>query len=234
VTLRTAMAVLLSLLAAAHAGAQQFVGKWDLLEPGTQSPAIGKMVVSANGAIDFDGTIGSWRVVAGRLVATTYGDERLRAANMPIAEIEFQFNGSDRLAGSLRNLMNKQTTQMAARRADAPQTAQAAPSANGTDAKTCVHIEKISGDSRPHHRLTNKCGQKLGLIYCHEPSGMPGTKSTECGEGGRFYQQFTTLEPGQSTGNNYSAPGDARVRYGACFGGEGKIRQSTGGEYSCR
>lgn len=223
--------VLLFSLAAIPVLAQSFVGKWDLVEPGTSGPAIGKMVVSASGAIDFDGTIGSWRVAGGRLLATTYGSEQLRAANIPIAEVEFQFSGNEKLMGSLRNLHNKQVSPMAARRADAPQ---ATAAAAGADAKTCVQIDRRGGDGRPHHTLTNKCGQKIGLIYCHDASGMPGTKGTQCGQGGRYYQQFTTLEPGQSTGNNYSAPGDAMVRYGACYGGEGKIRQTSDGEYNCR
>lgn len=227
---RGALALLLS-LAAIPALAQSFVGRWDLVEPGSSGPAIGKMTVSANGSIDFDGTIGSWRVMGGRLVATTYGSEQLRAANIPIAEVEFQFSGNDKLTGSLRNLHNKQVAPMAARRADAPQATTA--TAGGADAKTCVQIDRRPGD-RPHHTLTNKCGQKIGLIYCHDASGMPGTKGTQCGQGGRYYQQFTTLEPGQSTGNNYSAPADAMVRFGACYGGEGKIRQTSDGEYNCR
>jgi hypothetical protein len=103
-----------------------------------------------------------------------------------------------------------------------------------TDAKECVKITRDNNGGRPFQVLTNGCTQKIGINYCHESSGMPGTKGTECGDKGRYYQQFTTLEPGHSTGNPYSTPGDARVHFGACVGGEGKIRQTQDGRYNCK
>ena len=112
--------------------------------------------------------------------------------------------------------------------------AAALPARAQADAKTCVQITKGDSYGRPFHVITNTCGHKIGINYCHEPSGMPGTKGTECGHNDRYYQQFTSLEPGQTTGNQYSSPGDAPVRYGACAGGEGKIRQTKGGEYICK
>jgi hypothetical protein len=109
-----------------------------------------------------------------------------------------------------------------------------AATGSGTDAKTCIQITRGDSYGRPFNVITNKCAQKIGINYCHEPSGMPGTRGTECGHGGRYYQQFTSLEPGQTTGNQYSSPGDAQVRFGACMGGEGKIRQTKDGEYICK
>ena len=108
------------------------------------------------------------------------------------------------------------------------------PAQAQTDAKSCIQITKGDSYGRPYHIITNTCGQKIGINYCHEASGMPGTRSTECGHNGRYYQQFTTLDPRQTTGNQYSTPGDAQVRYGACVGGEGKIRQGKDGAYTCK
>ena len=107
---------------------------------------------------------------------------------------------------------------------------------NSDDAKSCIIISKVQQDGgrEVHQTLTNKCNQAIGLIYCHSPSQRPGTKGTECGNNGRFYQQFTTLQPGEKKENKYSLPDDATITYGACYGGERNIKQTTDGAYNCR
>lgn len=104
------------------------------------------------------------------------------------------------------------------------------------DAAKCIVIKTIpsSGGSSSHQTITNTCKEKIGIIYCHTPSSMPDTRDTECGHNGRYFQQFSTMNPGQIKENKYSMPIDATIRYGACFGGESKIKQTTNGDYICR
>jgi len=106
----------------------------------------------------------------------------------------------------------------------------------GKDAAKCIVIKAIpaNGGSSSHQTITNICNEKIGFIYCHTPSSLPGTSGTECGHNGRYFQQFSTMDPGQTKENKYAMPIDAIIRYGACFGGEGKIKQTTNGEYICR
>jgi hypothetical protein len=108
--------------------------------------------------------------------------------------------------------------------------------ANSGDAKSCIIISMVQqkGGGEAGQTLTNKCNQAIGLIYCHSPSKRPSTKGTECGNSGRFYQQFTTLQPREKKVNKYSLPDDATITFGACFGGERNIKQTTDGSYNCR
>jgi len=110
------------------------------------------------------------------------------------------------------------------------------PTSAGRDAKSCIVIATALQKSglEPRQSITNNCNEAVGLVFCHGPSARPGTKTTECGDKGRYYQQFSTLAPGQTKENHYSMPADAPIRFGACFGGEGKIKQTTDGGYNCR
>lgn len=100
----------------------------------------------------------------------------------------------------------------------------------GGNASRCIQAGR--GDNS--QIITNNCNQTIGVNYCHLSSSEPGTKGTECGNGGRYYQQFTTLAAGASTGNRYSLPNDASIRWAACYGGEGHIHQTSDGQFNCR
>ena len=115
-------------------------------------------------------------------------------------------------------------------------TAAGEPTGSGRDARSCIVIAMApqKGGLEPRQSITNNCNEVIGLVFCHGPSAKPGTKGTECGNNGRYYQQFSTMQPGQTKENQYSLPVDAQIRFGACFGGEGKIRQTTDGSYNCR
>ena len=104
------------------------------------------------------------------------------------------------------------------------------------DARHCIRIGTIDAHdgSVARQSITNICTEKIGLVYCHEASSQPGTKGTECGHNDRYYQQFTSMEGGQVNDNQFSMPNDATIRYGACFGGEGKVKKGQNGDYSCR
>lgn len=307
------VAVLFFFILAAPAHAQMAAGNWELTEP-SGGPAIGSMVLSRDGSINFDGTIGSWTQSGNRITATVYGSEKLRAAGTPIADLDFQVRG-DAMSGTMHNLVNNKTADIAARRqvASAPQAnntnsgyskltpgelkmpppcgppgsindcIRARPCArgetrvdgrcvpvkitclapyalqngrcvapassaagddvpgsarggSGRDAKECIVIRSIpeKDGRRASQSITNNCSEKIGLHFCHGPSSKPGTKDTECGQGGRYYQQFSTMEPGQTKDNFYSMPIDATIEFAACFGGESKIRQTTNGQYICK
>jgi hypothetical protein len=240
---------------ASSAFAQSAAGNWDLTEP-SGGPAIGKMILSRGGSIDFDGTIGSWSQSGNRITATVYGSQQLRAAGIPVANLEFTLNG-DTMSGSMTNLVNKKTNAIGARRQGASMakekssarekaggnvdsapagTPTVAKGGSGRDAKECIMIRQIpkKGGSDARQSITNTCSEDIGVNYCHGPSSRPGTASTECGAKGRYYQQFTTMRPGQTDDNPYSMPPDAEIRYGACFGGQGKIKQTEDGHYNCK
>lgn len=107
-------------------------------------------------------------------------------------------------------------------------------SAQAQDAKRCVQLSSDVSAGRSYNKITNGCNQSIGLSYCHLPSNYPGTRETTCDEGGRYFQQFVTLKPGESRGNPYSSPGDAQIRWGACFGNETNIRQTGNGNFRCK
>ena len=114
--------------------------------------------------------------------------------------------------------------------------ANASVQAAGTDASSCIVLRSVaqSEGKVAHQTLTNTCGQKVGIIHCHGPSALSGTKGTECGHNGRHFQQFSSMDPGETHGNQYNMPVDAKMQFGACIGGEGKIKQTTNGQYNCR
>ena len=106
----------------------------------------------------------------------------------------------------------------------------------GRDAAKCVVVRAIpaKGYTKAHQAIVNTCNEKIGLLFCHNHSSMPGTRDTECGQKNRYFQQQTTLDSGEIKDNQYSIPPDATIEYGACFGGQGKIKQTTSGQYICR
>lgn len=111
---------------------------------------------------------------------------------------------------------------------------QDASSAQAKDATRCVQVSSDVSAGRSYNKITNGCNQSIGVNYCHLPSNYPGTRETTCDEGGRYFQQFVTLKPGESRGNPYSSPGDAQIRWGACFGNETNIRQTGNGNFRCK
>ena len=117
-------------------------------------------------------------------------------------------------------------------------TAQSPVTTGGRDAKECIAIKFVPAVPKDglvaRQSITNTCNEPIGVIFCHTPSSTPGTKGTECGNNGRYFQQFSTYKPGDTKANQFSMPPDAKIAFGACFGGEGKIKQTTNGEYNCR
>lgn len=104
---------------------------------------------------------------------------------------------------------------------------------SGQTATSCVVLSNEESSGRKFTRITNNCYHSIGLAYCHQRSELPGTKDTECGQGGRWYQQFTTLQPDAFTGNFYSTPGDAEIETAACVGTEGNLRHKGARAFEC-
>ena len=93
-------------------------------------------------------------------------------------------------------------------------------------ANNCVALVGTSGKApRQAHIIRNICDRKIGLAYCHSPSSVPGTKDSVCGQGGQFYQQRISLEPGQTHSNVYSEPADSRLSWAACVDNQFYIKQ---------
>lgn len=104
----------LSILATS-AQAESAAGTWDLTEP-SGGAAIGRMVLSSDGSINFDGTIGSWSQSGNRIKSTVYGNQKLRAAGTPVAELDLELRDSNTMQISMYNLVNKKTYRLGARR----------------------------------------------------------------------------------------------------------------------
>jgi hypothetical protein len=100
---------------ATFAQAQTVAGTWDLTEP-SGGAAIGKMVLSSDGAINFDGSIGSWSQSGSHITSTIYGSQKLRAAGIPIAELNLELSDNNTFLISMYNMVNKQTYKLGARR----------------------------------------------------------------------------------------------------------------------
>ena len=93
-------------------------------------------------------------------------------------------------------------------------------------ATNCVAIVGTSGTApRKAHVIRNTCDRKIGVLYCHSGSSVPGTKDSECGHRGQFYQQRISLNPGETHSNVYSEPADARLSYAACVDNQYAIKQ---------
>jgi hypothetical protein len=103
------------------------------------------------------------------------------------------------------------------------------------DAKNCVIWDTVSAANASFgsaaQRMTNSCNHEIYVLYCHGPSSQRGTKATECGSDGRYYQQFTHLAPGASRDSHYAMPTDAQMYWGACSGRRGS--QTADGGYTC-
>jgi hypothetical protein len=103
------------------------------------------------------------------------------------------------------------------------------------DAKICVVWDAVSAAQAkfgsPAQRMTNTCNQEIHVLYCHDPAPQPGTKESECGQGGKYFQRFHTLAPGAHHDNHYSMPPGAQMHWGACAGRRGL--QTGNGGYTC-
>jgi hypothetical protein len=104
------------------------------------------------------------------------------------------------------------------------------------DAKNCVVWDAVSAAqakfSSPAQRMTNACNEEIYVMYCHDPASQRGTKESECGQDGKYFQRFRTLAPGASHDNHYSMPPGARMHWGACTGR--RALQTGDGGYSCK
>ena len=103
------------LILANSAQAQTVVGTWDLTEP-SGGATIGKMILSSDGAIEFNGTIGSWNQSESHIKSTVYGSQSLRAAGTPICELDIDIIDDNSLMISMFNLFNKQSYKLGAHR----------------------------------------------------------------------------------------------------------------------
>ena len=104
-------------------------------------------------------------------------------------------------------------------------------SALAGDATGCISLG-VKGNSQT---LTNNCGTKVHVIWCHGPSDKD--RSTECGNKGKYFQQNTVLEKGDFKENMYSLPLGATITYGACEGSYGTTTpagKNTQNEYYCK
>ena len=104
-------------------------------------------------------------------------------------------------------------------------------SALAGDATGCVSLG-TKGDSQT---LINNCGTKVHVIWCHGPSDKD--RFTECGSKGRYFQQNSVLDPGESKVNKFSLPLGATIIYGACEGSYGTttpVGKNTQNEYYCK
>jgi len=104
-------------------------------------------------------------------------------------------------------------------------------SALARDAAGCISLG-VKGNSQT---LTNNCGTKVHVIWCHGPSDK--NRSTECGNKGKYFQQNTVLEKDDFEENQYSLPLGATIIYGACEGSYGTttpVGKNTQNEYYCK
>ncbi len=102
------------------------------------------------------------------------------------------------------------------------------------DALDCIVIKTVRGNdvTSEYGTITNICKSRIAIVYCHSASPELRTKDTECGYGGRYFQQFTQLEPGETIGNPLSLPAGTHIYFGACFGDDGSVK-TTGNRYRC-
>lgn len=122
------------------------------------------------------------------------------------------------------------------KKADVKDTEKKKSKGAGQDAKNCVVWDTVSAAKASFgsasQRMTNTCSYDIHMFYCHGPSSQNGTKGTECGSGGRYYQQFPNLKAGASGDNHFAMPTDAKMYWGACKGKGGS--QTTNGGYTCK
>ena len=104
-------------------------------------------------------------------------------------------------------------------------------------ANNCVVLIGYKGTDPKYrsHIIKNNCTREIGVLYCHSPSAMPGTKDSECGNRGQFYQQRISLRPGETHANAYSEPADSRLTWAACFDNQYYIKQNdkSGTAFRC-
>ena len=98
--------------------------------------------------------------------------------------------------------------------------------ADAGNATNCVALVGTSGQApRKAHVIRNTCDRKIGVLYCHSGSSIPGTKDSQCGNRGQFYQQRISLNPGETHSNVYSEPADSRLTWAACVDNQYAIKQ---------
>lgn len=107
----------------------------------------------------------------------------------------------------------------------------------GTNAAGCLSFGYLTSPYLGHdsQTITNNCNFPVYVMRCHSPTTLPGTSSTVCGNGGRFYQQFHMIEPGGVYDSFYSLPPETTIWYGACSGGNlpTGTQVSLTGDYVC-
>ena len=96
-------------------------------------------------------------------------------------------------------------------------------------ASKCVQV----GSGSRGATLRNNCRRKIHVLWCHN-SNQRKHRDAKCGRNGKFYQMEKVLKPGQKAQNQYSLPSDARIRYGACFGGYFTAKQTGRGRFRCK
>jgi len=108
----------------------------------------------------------------------------------------------------------------------------------GQIANACILVNDVpegkGSGGPPHKSMTNSCGEAIGVVYCHGTSARPGTKESACGYKDRYYQQIATIKAHETKDSFFTMPGDATLFYGACFGGQGKIKQTKDGNFVCK
>ncbi len=102
------------------------------------------------------------------------------------------------------------------------------------DAAGCVKIGQVVKARSSAQSLTNTCGRKIEVIWCHKKAGKPYRRGV-CGRNGKFYQKHGEIKPGQTISNPYTLPTGTRIYYGACFGGYYTAKQvGMEGKYGCK
>lgn len=179
--------------------AQNLAGKWDIIDS-KEGPAIGTMILTSDGSINYDGMIGTWSQSGNHLSATVYGSKRLWDAGMPIGDISCDLSGNI-LQGTVYVYTNKTTYPMAARLQGSTEVVNSKlenqkNSTGATTANTKQKTNDVSTDSssvrtsantpQPKHELeTDKCVLE-GTGICR---GGASTKTS----GGTFY----VMQPNQ-------------------------------------
>jgi len=84
------------------------------------------------------------------------------------------------------------------------------------DGLGCIDL----GKNKNAQTMKNICRERIYVMWCHDPSSLPGTKNSECGSGDhRYYTHNFLLDPGEMRDNLYTMPLDAKLHYGVCVGG---------------
>lgn len=102
---------------------------------------------------------------------------------------------------------------------------------SGAGAAHCLAFGQVTGEAaswNDKQTMTNTCGYKIYVMWCHSPSQKTGTGSSQCNATAKFYQQGGWWDAGETRANQYSMPIGSTIWYGACSGG--KYSHPTGKE----